>query len=632
MAANEDRPDEFLPPTALESAVRGLGGDTVRYRVDYVMLPMRDGVRLATVIFRPRAEGRYPTMLSRTPYPAGIPDSSKPFHTALLKRNYVLVFQNERGSEWSEGDFGILTTTTADGQDTLDWISGQDWSDGKVGMFGCSSTAENQLKLAAIGHPALKACVPMSSGAGVGDIPGAGGSNGCFFRGGVPMIKSWALWYAPYGVRQRPKLPADAEGDELARILRQYAVTVPDFRTPEYAAALNQATLRAPSSQILRRLGSPLTGFETFMADGPASPAWKDVDLIDASYTGATPSININGWMDVGAYETIKLFEFQQHHPDQYLIMAATPHCRMLVTSPEAKLGDRPVGDTRFPYEEIITSWFDRFLRDEPDAWRPMPRVQVFLMGACTWLTGDSWPLPETEPRTLFLTSEMGANTLWGDGALVPAAREAADDEFMADPRNPVQSIGGDLGTHDPVCADQRVVECRADVLVYSTPVLEEPVAIAGDVSADLYVSADVEDADVFIKLVDVYPDGTAYNLADSGLRLRYRDGFGQPARLVPGEIYRITIGGITTANYFPAGHRIRLEVAGSNFPLADRNWHAGDRNDLATDGPIAHLTLHHGAGQESALHFRAYTGEIAVDTPMSDTRPGGEPEAPSPE
>jgi uncharacterized protein len=621
MRATEERPDEFLPPTALETAVRALGADTIRYRVDYVMLPMRDGVRLATVVFRPWASGRFPTMLVRSPYSASIPDQFKPLHTAQFKKNYVLVMQNERGSEWSEGDFGFLASTTADAQDTLDWISAREWSNGKVGMHGCSSTAENQLKLAAIGHQALRACVPMSSGAGVGDIPGAEGSNGCFFRGGVPMIKTWALWYGPYGVRQRPKLPADAAGDELSRIFRQYSVTVPDFRRPEYATALDKATLQPPSGEILRRLGSPLTGYETFIADGPASAAWKDVDLIDASHTGATPSININGWMDVGAFETIKLFEFQQDHPDQYLIMAPTPHCRMLVTSPEAKLGDRPMGDTRFPYDEIITSWFDRFLRDETDAWQPMPKVQVFLMGACTWLTGESWPLAETEPRTLFLTSEMGANTLWGDGALVPAAREGADDEFIADPHNPVQSIGGDLGTHDPVCADQRVVECRADVLVYSTPVLEEPVAIAGDVSAELYVSADVEDADVFIKLVDVYPDGTAYNLAESGLRLPYRDGFDQPTRLVPGEIYRISIGGITTANYFPAGHRIRLEVAGSNFPLADRNWHTGDRNDLAADGPVAHITLHHGDGHESALHFRAYTGEIMVDTPMSDTR-----------
>ena len=145
----------------------------------------------------------------------------------------------------------------------------------------------------------------MSSGAAVGDIPGAEGSKGCFFRGGVPMIQTWALWYGPFGVRQRPKLPAGAEDDELARIFRQYSVTVPDFRSPEYAEALEKATLQAPSGRILRRMGSPLTGYETFMADGPASPAWKVVDLINASHTGAGPSININGWLDVGAYETV---------------------------------------------------------------------------------------------------------------------------------------------------------------------------------------------------------------------------------------------------------------------------------------------------------------------------------------
>ena len=623
MTSASDNLEEYLPPTALESAVRALGADTVRYRVDYVMLPMRDGIRLATVVFRPRAEGRYPTLLVRSPYAAFIPDQLKPMHTAQFKKNYVLIVQNERGSEWSEGEFAILTNTTADGQDTLDWISAQDWSNGKVGLHGCSSTAENQLKLGAIGHPALRACVPMSSGAGVGDIPGAEGSNGCFFHGGVPMIKTWALWYGPFGVRQRPKLPADAEGDELSRIFRQYSVTVPDFRSPDYAAALAKATLVPPSGEILRRMGLPLTGYETFMADGPTSPAWKEVDLINASHTGATPSININGWMDVGAHETVKLFEFQQHHPDQYLIMAPTAHCSMLATSAEARLGHRPMGDTRFPYDEIIISWFDRFLRDEADAWRPMPKVQVFLMGAGTWLTGESWPLPETEMRTLFLTSGKSASTLWGDGVLVPASPAAGADAFIADPHNPVQSLGGDLATHDPICVDQRVIECRADVLVYSTPALTEPVAIAGDVSAELYVSADVPDADVFVKLVDVYPDGTAYNIADSCLRMRYRDGFDQPARLVPGEVYRVDIGGITTANYFPAGHRIRIEIAGSNFPLADRNWHAGDRNDLATDGPIAHVTLHHGAGHESALHFRAFTGDIALGVPMSDTRSG---------
>jgi uncharacterized protein len=613
---------DFFPPTSLEKSVRELGADAIRYRVDYIMLPMRDGVRLATVVVRPRAQGRYPTLGIRSPYAeTSIHEPFKPLAKAQFEHDYVLLVQNERGTEWSEGEFGFLTKTTADAQDTLDWIAAQDWSNGKVGLLGCSSTAENQLRLGAIGHPALTACVPMSSGAAVGNVPGVNGSQGCFYHGGVPMIKTWALWHAPFGVRLRPKLPVEAEGDELARTFRRYSVSVPDFRVPEYTKALDKSTLEAPSGLVLKRMGSPLSGYEIYLDEGPTGPSWETVDLIDASFTGATPSLNINGWMDIGAFETVKLFEFQQHHPEQYLIMAPTSHCRMLTVEPDAKLGDREVGDSRFPYDDVLISWFDRFLLDKADDWKPMPKVQVFLLGAATWLTGESWPLPETEDRTLYLSSGGSANTLWGDGTLVPDPGPAGTDEFVADPHNPVPSLGGDLAMDAPVCVDQRTVECRADVLVYSTPVLTEPITIAGDVSAVLYVSADVEDTDVFVKLVDVYPDGTAYNLADSCLRLRYRGGLDKPEKLVPGEVYRIAITGILTANHFPAGHRLRIEVAGANFPLADRNWHGWDRNDLATDGPVAHVTVHHGAGHESALVYRAYTGEVTVDTPMAKLR-----------
>jgi len=606
---------EFFPPTAVESAARAQGADTVRYQIDYIMLPMRDGVRLATVVIRPRADGRYPTLMIRTPYATTTFDRLETMHKALFEKDYVVIMQNERGTEWSEGEFGFLTNTTADAMDTLDWIAARPWSNGRVGLHGCSSSAENQLKLGAIGHPALFACVPMSSGAGIGSIPGVEYRQGLFYRGGIPMLKTWALWHAPFGIRIRPKLPQAGSDDERARIFRRFSVSSPDFRLPEYAAALAKSTIEAPSSQVLRRMGAPLTGFEEFMAAGPAGRAWQHVDLIDASHTGATPSLNINGWMDVGAYETVKLFEFQQHHPDQYLIMAPTEHCKMTVTAPDAKLGDRPMGDTKFPYDEIVTNWFHRWLRDEPEAGQPRPKVQVFLMGAGVWLSGDRWPLPQTTDEVLYLDSGGSANTLWGDGSLAQAAGAAGADHFIADPHNPVPTIGGDLGSHSSVCSDQRPVECRADVLVYSTPVLSQAISIVGDVSAELYVSADVPDTDIFVKLADVYPDGTAYNLADACLRLRYRDSMEAPADLVPGQIYRIEVRGITTANYFGPGHRIRIEVAGSNFPLADRNWNTGGQNELATDGPIAHVTVHHGADHPSRIHFRQYTGAVEPKT-----------------
>jgi uncharacterized protein len=611
--------EEFFPPTALEKSARASGADATRYRIDYLMVPMRDGVRLATVVIRPKAEGRYPTVISRTPYAMTSFERPEGLYKALFDADYAVIVQNERGSEWSEGEFGFLTGTTADAADSLDWVAAQGWSNGRVGLYGCSSTAENQLKLAATGHPALRACIPMSSGAGIGSVPGAEWNQGLFYRGGVPMLKCWALWHAPFGIRMRPKLPLVGD-DELARTFRKFSVSVPDFRTTEYAAALARSTKQAPSLEVLRRMGAPLTGFEVFMADGPTGESWKQVDLIDATHTGATPSINVNGWMDIGAYETVKLFEFQQHHPDQYLIMAGTEHCRMTVTAPDAKLGDRPMGDTRFSYDEIFRNWFHHWLREDgeageageaDEAWKPMPKVQVFLMGAGTWLTGDRWPLAETQERSLYLGGGGSASTLWGDGSLAEASGDDAADLVIADPHNPVPSLGDDLGADGPVCTDQRGIECRADVLVYSTAPLTSPVTIAGDVTAELYVSADAPDADVFVKLVDVYPDGTAYNLAQSCLRLRYRDGIDSPASLEPGEIYRIEIRGITTANYFPARHRIRIEVAGSSFPLADRNWHTGGQNELMTGGPIAHITIHHGQSHPSRLRITEYTGEV---------------------
>src|SRR5258708_2110225 len=167
-------------------------------------------------------------------------------------------------------------------------------------------------------------------------------------------------------------------------------------------------------------------------------------DFISAEHTGATPAININGWLDVGAYETVKLFEFQQHHPDQYLIMAPTGHCKMIAEAgAQAYLGDRPMGDTRFPYDDVIMSWIDRLLKGEETAWKEMPKVQVFLMGAGTWLTGDAWPLPETQPVTKYLNSAKSANTLWGDGVLqdTPAESGASSDHYLCDPHNSVPTF-----------------------------------------------------------------------------------------------------------------------------------------------------------------------------------------------
>jgi putative CocE/NonD family hydrolase len=621
----EDRARDWDPmplhigaPTPFERTVESLGATGSRYLVEYRMVPMRDAVRLATVIVRPRAEGRVPVIMVRTPYqnPATHRLNDDVFKKAFAA-GWTVIVQNERGTGWSDGPYGLIARGAEDCADTLTWIAKQEWSNGRVGLIGCSSPAENQLRIAAQGHPALKAGVPMSAGAGVGNIPGCIGSGGGFYKNGIPLIGNEATWYHPSATIDRPRLPDTDDPEALDRAMRNFLFTSSGMRDEEYRAAFRRISRIPPSGSILTRMGVPKSGYDTFMHVTPLDEAWDEVSLIHAEHTGATPQLNINGWLDFAAYETVKLFEFQQHHPDQYLIMAASSHCAMIrAAAPQAMLGDRPVGNTTFPYDDIIWGWFRRFLNGEAEAWTPMPKVQVFLMGANQGLTGDRWPLAETRTSTLYLQSEGHAQTLWGDGALhdaSPAAHRSAD-TVAADPDNPVQSLGGGLG-EDPVVCDQRAVEARHDVLVYSTPPLQDAVTVAGDVDVVLHVSVDTPDADVFVKLVDVYPDGTAYNVAWSGLRLRYRDSMKTPTLVEPGRIYEVRITGMTTANYFGPGHQIRLEVAGSNFPLADRNWHTGGRNDQDVTGPIAHITVHHDEAHPSRVEFTEYTGALNINS-----------------
>lgn len=601
-------------PTKLETHLQGLGATGDKYLVEYRMLSMRDGTRLATVVIRPRATAPVPVIMVRTPYqnPATHELGYNVFRKAFAA-GWAAVIQNERGTGWSDGPYTLIGRGAEDAADTMTWIAAQSWSNRSVGLIGCSSSAENQLVVAAEGHPALKAGVPMSPGAGVGNIPGCEGNNGLFYRGGIPVLSTWSMWYHPSAVLERPRLPDTDDPDALERAMRSFVVTSPGSRDPAYKRTLERIRRIPPSGDVLQRMGVPKTGYDTYMRVTPMDPVWQASSHIHAHHTGATPQININGWLDVGAYESVKLFEFQQHHPDQYLIMTASSHCAMIrAASPQAMLGNRPVGNTTFPYDDVLWAWFRRFLNNEADAWTPMPKVQVFLMGANQWLTGERWPLPETRWASLYLKSGGHAQSLYGDGTLTEAsdAPTHAQDEVRSDPRNPVQSLGFALGS-DPVVCDQRAAESRQDVLVYSTPPLEAGMAVAGDVDVMLHVSVDVPDADVFVKLVDVYPDGTAYNVAWSALRLRYRDSLADPTSVAPGTIYEIRIKGMTTANYFGPAHRLRLEVSGSNFPLADRNWHTGGSNADDVDGPVAHLTVHHDPEHPSRLEYHRYTGPI---------------------
>jgi uncharacterized protein len=566
-----------------------------------IMVPMRDGVRLSTNVIRPKiATGKMPVVLIRTPYDRD-GELRASVLVKLISQGFAIVIQNERGTGWSEGTHQFLAGARDDGYDTVDWIARQPWSNQKVGTYGCSSSAEHQLGLAAMNHPAHKAMVAMGPGSAIGAVPGVS-TQGGFYKGGVPMIE-WAGWYGLHGEFDRPKLPAHLAQDERIRLTDRYSPWPSQEAREHLDDRLAQSMFELPSQEILRRLGISQTDFDKLITISPADPHWRKLDFIRDGDHPRVPALYVDAWHDFGGFGTVKLFEYVQSTPNQFLIVAPTGHCAMNRATEHTMTGERDMGDARYDYDGLIVKWFDHWLKDEPNDVLTRPKVQMYLMGANRWQAYQSWPVPGTNPLRLYLHSDGHANSLAGNGKLTMALPQTeAADSFVSDPLHPVPSSGG--GDAAPNVQDQTGVELRNDVLVYSTDVLEEGIVLTGEVKAVVYVSSTAPDADLALKLVDVYPDGKAYNVSDTMLRLRYREGFDKNVMMKAGEVYRAELVGLMTSNYFGPGHRLRIHIAGSNFPLFERNLQTGGRNYDETQAKIATLRIHHKAAHSSFIEF----------------------------
>jgi len=554
-----------------------------------IMVPMRDGVRLSTAVLRPeKIAERMPVILVRTPY---LKDEEllglKDLSAFLLQHGYILVVQSERGTGWSEGQYQILAGARNDGYDTLSWIVAQPWSNGKVGTLGCSSSGDNQVLLASLNHPAHKAMVTMASGTSVGVLPGVA-SQGGWYRGAVPQVGPWAWWYALFGSDRRPQMPQGISDDERIRLADLYSLfQVPSLNLGKplghgWKVIINKvgdATKELPSQDILRRAGAPTTDFDRLVKLAPGDPEWQKRDLLRTGDKPRVPALVVDTWYDMGAYEQLKFFEYQGATPNQYLIMAPTSHCAMFGATENTMVGKRAVGDARYDYYQLFLNWFDYWLKGTKNGVLQRPKVQAYLMGANVWKYYESWPIKGATQRRLFLHSDGTANGRLGSGSMSgsPPVNEKPD-SFISNPLDPVPSNGGGCCDADPA-KDQTTLELRKDVLVYSSAPLLEGIAAMGEVRAVLYVSLSTPDADVALKLVDVSPKGEAFNLYDTMLRLRYRDDMIHPKPMVAGQIYRVELSGIVTGNDFLPGHQIRIEIAGSNFPLFERNLQTGGKN-----------------------------------------------------
>jgi putative CocE/NonD family hydrolase len=585
-----------------------------------VMMPMRDGVRLATDIYRPKGATSVPTIFVRTPYnfnfwdvANGVPRDMSAMVTAV-KRGYAYVIQNERGHYFSEGNYDILGTRE-DGDDAMAWIARQPWSNGKIGTTGCSSTAEWQMGVAGMRPPAYAAMNVQGFGAGVGRVAPYF-EQGNWYRGGA-MQMLFITWIMGEQNQLRPMFPRDMAQEDLIRASKLFDL-VPRMPSVDWSEALSHL----PVVDILKSVDGPKGIFADRMpvATGgamiqraPNDPAWYKGGLYHDDMPLDVPGLYFMSWYDVSIGPNLALYNHARAtskvKDQHWAVIAPVAHCSYTRASADTVVGERSMGDARLNYQEIVDSFFDRFVKGAASpVLDALPKVTYYTMGLNKWQSSDVWPPRGAEPMTFYLASGGRANTMNGDGALV-ATPPSADrpDAFTYDPMKPVTSYGGNVCcTGNAVSAgafDQRRMEVRDDILVYSTAPFAEGIEVSGPITPTLYVSSDVKDTDFTVKVIDVYPDGRAYNLDESVQRMRYRDGYDKPlVWMQPGRVYPVTLQPLNTSNYFAAGHRLRIEVSSSNFPRFDRNLNTGGNNYDESRGVVARNVVHHSTEYPSNL------------------------------
>ncbi|MDG1920882.1 MAG: CocE/NonD family hydrolase [Flavobacteriaceae bacterium] len=573
-----------------------------------VMMPMRDGVRLATDIYRPKTDEKVPIIFSRTPYNFNSWGDGKERTRTIerayeaLKHGYAYVVQNERGRYFSEGEWDILGVPLTDGYDAFSWMAEQEWSNGKIGTLGCSSTAEWQMAVAALDHPSHAAMVPQGYGAGVG-VVGSYFEQGNWYRGGAEQLLFHAWLYGVEQDKFKPRIPAGATQEDLIRISRFY-----DLAPENPPVNWKEAFSYLPLKDVLKNVKGKKEIFDKMIVRKPNDPEWFEGGLYHDTMDFGIPSFWFVSWYDVSVAPNLALFNYVRENgadaftkENQYLVIAPTLHCGYTRATENTIVGERSVGDARLNYDEQIYSWFDLHLKGEANDFKEKtPRVQYYTMGKNIWQASKSWPPKNAKLKTFYLNSEGNANTRFGDGKLTPYPdqRGKRSDSFDYDPMNPVTSYGGGVCcTGNAVqggAFDQREMEEREDILVYTSDPLEEGVEMSGFIESVLYLSSDVKDTDLTIKIIDVLPDGTAYNLDETIQRVRYREGYDKEVFMGKDQVYKVELTPMATSNYFKKGHRIRVEVSSSNFPRFSRNLNTGGDNYDESESVVAHNTIHH--------------------------------------
>ena len=520
---------------------------------------MRDGVLLRADLWRPSREGRFPVLVYRTPYEKRAADAALSTARKAVDRGYAVVLQDVRGRYASAGDFVAYQQEGRDGFDTIEWAALQPWSTGAIGTYGLSYPGAVQWLAAIESPPHLKAMVPAMTFA----------SPMMFFYSGGVFDNSWIPWvWSNIDQDRRTKLglPSVTHDDSTAERMRS---TVPQLS--------------------MKDLERTAPWYYDWLRYGAYDPWWSWAELGGQYGRTSAAVLNFSGWHDEaygphGATNNFAgLVAARRGAPARAALMIG-PWTHGVPRQTRTATGDREYGrEGTIDYDDLVLRWMDRYVREFDNGVDREKPVRVFVMGSNRWLEAGAWPIPGTAADTIVLRHAGEATTI------------------TSDPAKPVTDPFADrYGAHD-----YRAITDRNDVVVFETAPLDRDLTVVGAMHAEVFVSSDASDTDIWVKVYDVAPDGTAYNLMSPGLdvqRASYRNARPQRELLESGKVYALKFNDLFTGNTFKRGHRVRVAVMTTFFPHFSRNLHTGDSEATSARTRVARITVHHNARYPSRL------------------------------
>lgn len=566
-----------------------------------VVIPMRDGTATRANVYRPDASGSVPAILVRTPYSKDmiVGQNTTLDPVRAVESGLAIVFQDVRGRYESDGDLTMFEEAD-DGYDSVEWVAGQPWCDGNVGMTGSSYLGLVQWLAAARQPPSLRTIVPIN----IGTPPYMEtlcftGSGGVFKLGYVLWLTT--LFFGPESARRR-SLAGKTDAGEVLRVLKA-------------SDDVESLARWRPLSTIPVFKENPIADWYGDVLHDDGSKG-GDADALRAHHAAIQiPVLNVGGWYDYFLSGTLNNFSGVQEHSG---LASARGQQRLLIGPWDHLLNSRTVeydfGFTASPAAMDFTGYqlahFARHLKGNGHAAEELPRVRIFVMGENVWRDEEGWPLARSKPQPWYLHSGVVGGIR--SGALSPEepATDELPDHYLYDPNQPAPTLGGPVGLPGLTQGinvgpyDQRPLEARPDVLVFTSEILRQRLEVTGPLTVELHAATSGTDTDWIVRLCDVHPDGASRILAEGVVRARHRNGTRHPSPVRPGVVERYEIDLVATSNVFLEGHCIRVDITSSSFPYLEPNPNTG--HPLGEDGPSdlrpALQTVFHDAARPSHI------------------------------